>query len=300
MIFQRRNKLLYKLLIFVIPFVVLSVVGTGILLSMTSYTFFERTINQNYRNILKSSAGEIQFFMGNARQNMDSLAQLIATLKLDAWKKEITLAAFLNKNPQFMSAAICDADGTQHIFSMAEEDAPDPCGSGLVQKAVSGKAAISLVMLTEKSIPYTEIAVPIFKLGKVDEILLARLNLKFVWDVLESIEIGSSGQVYVMDLSGRTIAHRKIDRVLRPPPAEHPEILDKLKSAHVPLEWEEQEDGKQIYCLGSYLPDLDWVVVLTQPYSEIYAYLYQNIFWTMGIIGIVCIMALLLGWDQVF
>ena len=80
MIFQRRNKLLYKLLIFVLPFVVLSVVGTGILLSMTSYTFFERTINQNYRNILKSSAGEIQFFMGNARQNMDSLAQLIAEL----------------------------------------------------------------------------------------------------------------------------------------------------------------------------------------------------------------------------
>lgn len=154
-------------------------------------------------------------------------------------------------------------------------------------------------MVTNENIPYVHVASPVLHLGEVKEVLWGELNLKSAWDVLDGIKVGHTGRVSIMDLSGRLIGHLEMDRVVKALPAEKPEILKKLRESDAPIKWIEEKDEIRFYCMGYYVPGLDWVIVLSQTYSEIYAYLYQNIYWAVFITCLICLGAIPLGWNRV-
>jgi two-component system NtrC family sensor kinase len=299
MVRHKKKKLVYQFLSFILPFIILSIVITSVILSLTNYNFFQKTIKQDYANILKSSAGEIRLFMDNAQRNLESLALLMAATKLDSWQKEIALTAFLHINTQFVSIDLFSADGKKIVSTISESPASNSADPEIFGKALSGKVSVSGVKLAKNDIPHMHLAVPVFRLGNVKEVLWAQLNLKSIWDVLEGITIGDTGQVYIMDLSGRYIAHRQIDRVLRSAPTEKPDVLRKIHGAKAPVEWTDDEDGSTSYNLGVYVPGLDWVVVLSQPSTEIFAYLYRNLFWAVLMTVLICIVTVFLAWRWV-
>ncbi len=291
-----KKKLVYQFLFFILPFIILSIVFTSTTLSLTNNNFFQKTIYQDYRNIIKSSAGEICLFMDNAQRNLESLALMIASVKLDSWQKEIALTAFLHSNTYFVSVDLFSAKGGKTVSTTSEDRPFNGRDREMFDLALSGQTAVSGVILSENEIPFVSLALPVFHLGKVDEVLWAVLNLKSVWDVLEGITVGDTGQIYIVDVSGRIIAHREIDRVIRTQRVENFEILQKIRSTKEPVEWRESIEGSIYYNLGAHIPGLDWIVVLNQPASEIYAYLYQNIYWAALMTAIICIVAVFLGW----
>ena len=291
-----KTKILYKFLLFVLPLIILSIVITSLILTWTSYGYFHKTINQDYKNIIKSSAGEIGLFMEHAHRGLETLSLAMAATKLDPWQKQMALAAFNHKNSEFMSVSLISAQG-KTIASTRWESQDFASGPmALFKKALSGQTSVSGVLLTRDRLPFVHIAVPVVMLGQVREILWGELNLKSVWDVLEGITIGRTGHVCIMDLSGRYIAHREIDRVVSAPPTKKPNILKEVRASDIPVRWIEQKNGTRFFCLGSYVSGFDWVIVLHQPMPEIYAYLYRNIYRAVLITGIVCLISLVLGW----
>jgi len=298
-IFKNRKQMTYKFLVLIIPLVTVSIIITSIVLSIASYTFFKKTIEQDYRNIINSSAGEIRLFIENAQNNLDNLALLMAATKLDKWQKEIALTSFLHTNTQFITASICSTKGKIILTTIQQEEITTYSDKEIFQKALAGKSSISSVMMTKEEIPILQIAVPVFHLGKVKEIIWAEVNLKSIWDVLKGITIGRTGQIYIMDLSGKFLAHKKIDNVVRTPPVEQSEILKKLRESNTTIDWIEKKSGSRLYCMGIYVPALDWIIALSQPVTEIYEYLYQNIFWAVCMTCFICIATVMLGWKWI-
>jgi signal transduction histidine kinase len=294
----RKTRILYKFLLFVLPFIVLSILITSVILTLTGYFHFERTIQQDYENIIKSSAGEIRLFMENAKKSLVSLAWVIAATKIDSWQQQMALTAFNHRTPEFMAVSLISPTGKTIATRWEPRNFAETDGV-LFKKALSGETAVSHVMMLKDELPFAYIAVPVKKLGQVTEILWGELNLKSVWDVLEGITIGRTGQVFIMDLSGRYVAHREIDRVVAPPPKEKPKFFETILQSDQPVQWTEHKDGKQIFCLGLYIPNLDWVIVLQQPLPEIYAYLYRNIYLAVLLTGVICIVTVLVGWRYV-
>ncbi|MBN1842238.1 MAG: sensor histidine kinase [Deltaproteobacteria bacterium] len=295
----KKTKLIYKVLLFVLPFLVLSITMTGIILSWTTYTHFQKTINTDYENIIKSSAGEIRLFMRNAQKGLEGLAWVIAATKLNRWQKEMAIAAFSHTATEFMSMSLISTQGKEVISVGREKGDVNFSQSGTFRKALTGKRAISGVMWTKENIPYIHVAAPILHLGEVKEVLWGEFNLKSVWDVLEGVKVGDTGQVAIMDLSGQFIGHMEMDRVVRGRPEEASGVLKKLRTSSTPVVWVEEKDETKLHCLGYRIPDLDWVIVLSQAYPEIYAYLYQNIRWGILITCLICLLAILLGWHRV-
>lgn len=292
----KKKKLLFKFLAFFLPMLIASIVLTGMILSFTSYGFFRKTIDQDYRNIIRASAGEIQLFMDNARRSLESLSLLISATKLDDWQQGMALAAFIHSHPQFAYVTLYATDGKSLATSLFEDPDAGAADAEPFISAAAGKSAISGVMAGEENIPFIHMAAPVSRLGKTTGVLWAELNLKAVWDVLEGIRIGKTGQVYIMDLSGRYIGHRQIDRVVRRPPADKPDILEEIRNAHGSVEWIENQSGAAVYNLGAHVPVLDWVVVLSQPRSEIFSYLYRNFWWAAVITLLIGVVATFLGW----
>jgi two-component system, NtrC family, sensor kinase len=295
----RKKKLIYKLLIFIIPFIFSAIIISSGILSLANYAFFRKTIGQDYQNIIQSAAGEIRLFKENAQKNLGGLALLISANKLDMWQKKISLTAFLHENNQFLSIALLSADGEKITTTTLDDQASDQVDKSVLNKSLSGQKAISGVMFSKDNLPIVHIAIPVFHLGQVEEILWAELNLKSLWDIVEGIAIGDTGQVYIMDASGRYIAHREIDRVVLKSPALSPKHIKELRESGSPVEWTLKENGREYYNLGAYISDLDWVIVLNQPVKEIYAYLYDSIYWAIVMTCIICLIAMLLGWNWV-
>jgi hypothetical protein len=60
-------------------------------------------------------------------------------------------------------------------------------------------------------------------------VVIADINLKFVWDVVSAIRSGTQGHAYVVDSRGRLIAHPDISRVLRMTDlSAHPQVQSAL------------------------------------------------------------------------
>ncbi len=295
----KRKKIFYKYLVFVLPLVSLSIIITAVVLSWSSYIYFRQTINQDYRNIIKSSAGEIRLFVDDARKGLESLAWVVSATKLDPWQKQMALTAFLHTETRFKSATLASRDGKIVATTILDGDEADHLSDDIFRKALNGEKVVSGVMVEKGDIPYIHLAVPVFHLGEVVEVLWGVLNLKSVWDVLEGIHIGKTGHVYIMDLSGRFLAHREIDRVVTTPPAERPGILEEIRRSDEPIEWIEYKEGREYYCLGVHIPHLDWIVVLNQPLPEIYTYIYRNIYRAAVLTCLICGIAVFLGWLRV-
>jgi two-component system, NtrC family, sensor kinase len=297
--YRKKTKILYKFLLFVLSFIALSILITSVILTWIGYVHFEKTIQQDYKNIIRGSAGEIRLFMENAKKGLVSLAWVIAATKIDAWQQQMALTAFNHRTPEFMAVSLISPTGK--TIATTRWEPQDFAGTDhmLFKKALSGETAVSKVMMLKDELPFAYIVVPLKRMGQVKEILWGELNLKFVWDVLEGITIGRTGQVFIMDQSGRYVAHREIDRVLAPSPKEKPKILETIRQSDQPIQWNEYKDGKQIFYLGLYIPNLDWVIVLQQSLPEIYAYLYQNIYLAVILTVVISLVAVLIGWRYV-
>ena len=269
------------------------------MLTWTGYINFQKSIQQDYGNIIRSSAGEIRLFLQNAKKNLVSLAWVIGATKIDPWQQQMALTAFNQRTPEFMAVSLISLTGKTIASTRWNPQHFADTNRMLFKKVLSGETAVSRVMIFKDELPFAYIAVPVKKLGQVKEILWGELNLKSVWDVLEGIRIGRTGQVYIMDLSGRYIAHREIGRVLTPPPKEKPKIFEIIRQSAHPIQWTAYKDGEKTYHMGLYIPNLDWVIVLQQSLPEIYAPLYRDIYLAILLTGVICLSAVLIGWRYV-
>ena len=296
---RRKRTLFIKSLSFVLPLVVLAVVITGATLTWISYKHFVTTVNRDYRNIIRSSAGEIRLFVKEAEKDLEGLALVMAATKLDRWQKEMALAAFHHMAEEFMALSLVSPEGEELLASGWQGDDVAYVQNEIFQQALRGEAAISKVLVGQKDIPYVFLAAPVRRLGAVKEVLCGQLNLKSVWDVLEGIKVGATGKVSILDLSGRFIGDVEMVRVVRQSALKRPDILASLRDSHEPLAWEEEGGDITYCCLGYRIPDLDWIIMLRQNRPEIYAHWHRNILWGALITAAICLLAMFVVWNRV-
>lgn len=295
-----RTKVLYRLLFVSIPFVFLAILITGSVLSWTSYTYFLRTIRQDYGNIIRSSAGEIRLFVENARKGLEGLAWVMAATKLDRWYEGMALTAFNHTAPEFIAVTLVSADGEQMASAGVGQQGAISSEDKIFRAALEGRSSVSGVKVTPENIPYVFVAVPMLQSGRTAAVLWGELNLKSVWDILEGVRFGETGEIYIADYTGRLIGHRAIDRVVKAETAVQFDALEKLRKSEEDLvEWTEERNGEGWYCLGYAIPDLNWIIVLSQQDREIFAHLRSNFRWAALLTGFICLAGVLLGWRGV-
>lgn len=124
--------------------------------------------------------------------------------------------------------------------------------------------------------PMVIMAVPVTDVfGDFKGILMAETNLKFMWNLMDRIEIGKKGLAYVVDKQGNLIAFRDLGRVLKR------ENIVHLKEVHeFVMEGElhrgssanvvEGIEGTKVVANHENLGMPDWAVVVELPVLEAY------------------------------
>ena len=153
--------------------------------------------------------------------------------------------------------------------------------------AKSGKTWFGPVEFRKGTEPYMALARPA---GGDGGVTAADVNLKFVWDVVSRIKIGSAGLAYVVDATGTLIAHPDISLVLKKTDLSALPQVAALMAASVPASVAASGlpgpappvvardlAGREVLAASARIPALGWTVFVESPRAEAFAPLYASI-----------------------
>src|SRR5215216_2016312 len=137
-------------------------------------------------------------------------ASTLQQRRIDIWR-------LFRQVPAITELAQLDSSGREQL--RISRMAPDVIGSGIdlsgepkFLETVLRKRHYGDVYFRNGSEPYMTLALA----GGYDAgVSIAEVNLKFIWDVVSQIKVGQEGKAYLVDASGRLIAHPDISLVLR-------------------------------------------------------------------------------------
>src|SRR5262245_22587660 len=165
----------------------------------------------------RSAADRIQIFIDEIRDQIGWVLQF-PWIEGEDDRHKIDTERLLQQVPAIASITLVDQTGTERAF--ISRLGLNRIGRGVnmaADQAVLGARASKVwygpVFYRGDSEPYMTIAVAGNRAA--DGIAIADINLKLIWDVIAAIKIGHTGRAFVVDDSGRLIAHPDISRVLR-------------------------------------------------------------------------------------
>ena len=188
----------------------------------------------------------------------------------------------LRQVPAITELAQIDAAGHEQL--KVSRLAMDMIGSGddwskrteFIQ-AVAHKVYYSPVYFRRQSEPYMTISLA--GIRSESGVSIAQVNLKLIWDVVSNIKVGEHGLAYVVDGSGRLIAHPDISLVLRNTDMSR---LTQVRSALAGPGAEQVQEatdlaGHKVLTAHAPVAPLGWIVFVETPIEEAYAPLHASI-----------------------
>ncbi|MFB3895777.1 MAG: ATP-binding protein [bacterium] len=267
-----RQHLLVKELLLIIPAVVLPIIGTGILLIKTSQTAVRQSVIEYNRNVTNQTANEISLYVTNAVNLIKSTAELIGVSHLDQWQQETIIRNMSRRFKEFETIYITDTYGTELVHSDLEVSHKNYSYEVAVQQAIAGNLYVSDVYISPATrSPFIQISVPIKQFGEITGVLVAEVNLRGIWDLVDSIRLGKTGKAYLTSNYGRLIAHPNKSMVLT---GRNMGTIPIIKSAMAGKNADaEYISAEGISSLGTsaVVEKLGWILAIEQTTAEAFA-----------------------------
>ncbi len=130
-------------------------------------------------------------------------------------------------------------------------------------------------------------------------VIVAEVNLTFIWEAISRIQVGKGGRAYVVDGAGRLIAHPDISMVLRKTDLSK---LPRVRAANGPAAASAAQgtvvrglDGGDVFSVFATVPKLGWTVFVDLPIDEAFAPVYASLQRTAAILLVGIVLAILAG-----
>jgi adenylate cyclase len=258
------------------------------------------TLGQLLQAESRSAAQRIQGFTDGIRDQLGWVVQLPWT-DGDEERHRIDALRLLRQVPAISSITLVDETGTERAFvsrlglnrlGRGANLSADPAVLG----ARAAKVWLGPIRYERDSEPYMTIAVAGNRISA--GVAIADVNLKLIWEVIATIKIGDTGQAFVIDNSGRLIAHPDISLVLRGDAVS--DGFSRLQSAVAAAGGvavvTSDVDGKTTIATSERIGNLGWTVIAQQPILEAFAPIRAALWRSLALILIGALIALALAW----
>lgn len=221
------------------------------------------------------TARRVQALMMHKIERLEDASVAMTLYPIGSEKQKLLGLLLLKSDRSFTELAILNSKGVEMIkFSERQvylpADLRNQQDSAPFQTTSRGKFYISRVATSDYAEPYVTMAVPL-KEGprRVIGSLVAKANLKFLWELAGASTFGTAGYSYLIDERGKVMAHRDPSLVLKGVDLHSlPKVQRFLQSQSAdpqPAEEGPGVTGQQV--LSSYAPvrDFGWAVVVEEP-----------------------------------
>jgi len=299
-----RGRLFRKYLLSFAAVAAAALIVNGALDAWFSYTEQRRLLIAIQREQADSAASKIAQFIGEIERQIGWLAQLPpGSLTRD--DRRIDAIRLLRLSPAVAEIAQLDSQGREQLrISRQALDAigsqKDLSGSSAFRGARAGGIYYGPVYFFRETEPFMTLAAA--SKSPDPTIIVAEVNLRFIWDLVTNIKVGETGNAFVVDKQGRLIAHPDLWPVLRQSDmSSHPLVQAALSGADVPKGGDVVTDLNNRRVLSTFAPvrALGWRVFVELPVAEAYASIDASILRSAlllaGLLGCAMVAALLLS-----
>ncbi len=219
-------------------------------------------------------------------------------------QRRYDLIRLLREVPAISEVAEIDGSGKEQL--RLSRTAPDSIASGIdfstdprFAEAEAKGVWFSPVYFRNQSEPYMTIAVA--HDGHHAGVTVAEVNLKFIWDLVNAMQVGHNGYAYVVDRRGRLIADPDLSLVLRNTDWSHkPQVAAALAALHSGASSDHSHianglGGAEVLTVHAPVPKLDWIVFVERPLDDALAPVYASLYRTMALLALGLLLAAGLG-----
>lgn len=269
------RKLWVRIAIILLAIVTVPVVLLGILLIDTSQKAVRNSVLNNYQQLVTRTAEEIGLFIRRPQDILDTTAVMLGVVYPAPWKQETILVELVLNQPIFMHVVSVDLSGNVLASSEPARGLRWDYPKEALEEVIKSKTYTSRVKFLNNHTPFTTLAVSIKQMGKTTGALIAEVNLRDMWEIVDNIRIGETGRAFLVSNDGTLIAHPDKKKVLRNENLKsQKEVQLVLAGRAGAIELGDKIEGKLI---SAYAPirSLGWGVVLQQKQDE--AYLFSKV-----------------------
>lgn len=204
------HQIFYVLVVMaIVPLVIL-----GGLLMKTSHEAIDASVMEDHRKIAEHATGEVAVYLGGVQRTLLATASILGRLHTNSWQQETILVELSAQDPVFGKIISLDLDGYQLASSELGLPPRNYADHPAFLTAREGKPYHSQVLIASDHLPMMMMAEPVREFGRVVGVLMADVNLRSVWDIVDHIQLGKTGHAYLIDEQGRIIAHPDKKQVL--------------------------------------------------------------------------------------
>jgi HD-GYP domain-containing protein (c-di-GMP phosphodiesterase class II) len=248
--------------------------------------------------------GSLEIFLDNLRKSLVETALLQGmTDVLNQAQRQGLLVNFLSSYDHIAGVKIYGVSGQEQLSATREQSAEETFQRLLTQRGGLGGREAEFRVDQPVTVPGSEVIllpveVPV-KSGRGEHLgtLLALVDLKTVQSMVGETRIGRRGSAFLVDRTGRVIAHRNQMKVKDRADLSRLEIVGSYvltgrTGGTVPFV---EEDGQEM--LGAYdlIEEVGWGVVIEEPKSDAYRSLVEMNTQTIIWVSVVSILALALA-----
>ena len=244
----------------------------GSLLIKTSQEAMIASILQDHRKIAEHATGEVAAYLKGIQRTLLAATSILGRLHADPWRQETSLVELSTQDSIFGKIVSLNLDGHQLASSELGMPAQDYANDPAFIAARQGSPYHSEVKIADDHLPMMVMAQPIRRFGRVVGVLIAEVNLRSVWDIVDQIQLGKTGRAYLIDDHGRTIAHPDKKQVLTNSNSISADVINQIKN---------DQSGNFIKTvpgrgewLNSYAPveNYHWGLIVAQAKTEAFAF----------------------------
>jgi putative methionine-R-sulfoxide reductase with GAF domain/HAMP domain-containing protein len=231
---------------------------------------------------------QVSNFIQNKFSIMDTAARLTNLTQLAPEEQQRVVDSLLGRDPAFRQVAALDTQGQELVKSsrlsqQASGGLAEQIPAETLEQIKQGNPYISPVYVDQvTSEPLVLAATPVINaLGEFQGILAAEVNLKFMWDLVDQLQVGETGLAYVVDKQGNLIAFSDTARVLQGENVKYLAEVDEFVESDTGADDQlgKLYTGIQENTVVSTFAPLgtpDWAVVVELPWEEAYREVIQS------------------------
>jgi signal transduction histidine kinase/ActR/RegA family two-component response regulator len=278
-----RRKLFQKYVSLFVAVVCVALVTNGLLDMWFAYQEQKALLVEVQRGQAQLAADRIAQFIKEIEGQMAWATQLPwAADSMDEWR--FNTVRFFRQVPAVTELVQLDASGRE-LIRMSRESADmmqqqqDLAQDPVFIAANAKRVYYGPVYFVRESEPYMTLALAGTR--RAYGVVVAQVNLKFIWDVVTQVKVGKRGLAYVVDGEARLIAHPDLSLVLRKTDMSN---LQQIRTARgeEPVEDSISKaaahdlQGRRVLSAHAPVSALGWLVFTESPVEEAYAPLYSS------------------------
>ena len=264
------RKLWVQLASILLVIVIVPQIFLGVLLISASQEAVKKEVLNSYKEIVTRAASEIKLFVKGPENLLTTTAAMLTVTNVEPWKQETILVELVLEQPIFMRVSSLDLSGKEIATSDLGRKFPLNYSKQVLDVVRENNTYISKVKILNNHIPYLTMAVPVKRKREVTGIVVADINLRGMWDIVDNIRLGKTGRAFLVSGEGTLIAHQDKKRVLKNENLKYRQDVRAVLAGRKEAVELESELGKKWICAYAPIPGFSWGIVLKQEQEEAY------------------------------